>query len=490
LVVPRQWSAYSGPLMGSLARPRTLASWAVLGVATTGLALRIWATAGIWPAGLSTHDTAAYVRAAHYGLSKDPLEPSGFPIFLRLMHSISAQLAVTVAVQHVLGMAAGALLYLAVRRLGGNQWLALGGAAAIWLNGDQIFLEQTLLSEALFVFLLMLALYAVVRSREPGSGFVWPAMAVAATIALPFVRGVADPLVLLLLAFLAYGVWRARGPWLLRLGVAAAAGVLVVAAYAGIRHHDTGSWSIKTQGSGWPLYSRVAQFADCSKFTPPAGTRPLCESTPKSRRASSDTYAWQNASPAIRTFGEPPRGSSQVGHFALAAIEHQPGDYAHAVLIDLERYVDQNAGAPKPGDYGGPDTLSFSHSGSVDGEGSQQVRAYYHPFRVHAEAASPLADYQSVFRMHGWLLALLTALALAGAVFARGPLRYGVALFGLSGLVLLAFPALVSTTTWRYTIPAGPLLVAAGAIGAAALWAACARSLSRVTPAGRTAPTP
>jgi hypothetical protein len=301
---------------------------------------------------------------------------------------------------------------------------------------------------------------------------------------------VADPLVLVLLAFLAYGVWRARGPWLLRLGVAAAAGILVVAAYADIRHHDTGIWSIKTQGSGWPLYSRVAQFADCSKFTPPAGTRPLCQSTPKSRRPGSIVYSWQDSSPAIRTFGEPPRGSSQVGHFAVAAIEHQPGDYAHAVLIDLERYVDQSAGDPKPGDYGGPSTISFSDSGSVDPEGRQQARAYYHPFRVHAEAARPLADYQSVFRVHGWLLALLAVLAIAGAVLARGSLRYGVALFGLSALVLLGFPAAVSTSTWRYTIPAAPLLVAAGAIGAVALWAACARALSRVTPAGRTAPTP
>jgi len=476
--------------MGSLVRPRTPASWAVLAVALLGLALRVWAKAGIWPASLSKHDTAAYVRAAHYGLSKDPLEPSGYPIFLRVLHSISGQLAFTTTVQHLLGMAAGALLYLAVRRLGANQWLALAGAAVIWLNGDQIFLEETMLSEGLFVFVLMLALYAVVRSREPGSGYAWPAVAMASTVALPFIRGVADSIVILLFLFLAYGVWRARGRWLLRLGVALIAGLVVVAAYSGVRHHDIGSWSISTQGSGWPLYSRVAQFADCSKFKPPAGTRPLCETTPKSQRPGSDTYSWQDASPAIRTFGQPPRGSSQLGHFAIKAIEHQPGDYAHAVLIDLERYVDQNAGDPKPGDYGGPSTLSFSDAGRIDPEGGQMLRAYYHPFRVHSEAAGPLAGYQSVFMVHGWLLAVFAALSIAGMALARGSLRYGALLFGLSGLVLIAFPAFVSTTTWRYTIPAAPLLAAGGAIGAASLWAACAKLLPRLGPARRTATTP
>ena len=160
------------------------------------------------------------------------------------------------------------------------------------------------------------------------------------------------------------------------------------------------------------------------------------------------------------------------------------------MLIDLERYVDQNAGDPKPGDYGGPSTLSFSDAGRIDPEGGQMLRAYYHPFRVHSEAAGPLAGYQSVFMVHGWLLAVFAALSIAGMALARGSLRYGALLFGLSGLVLIAFPAFVSTTTWRYTIPAAPLLAASGAIGAASLWAACAKLLPRLGPARRTATTP
>ena len=175
------------PLMGSLARPRSLAGWTVVAAAGLGLGLRVYASAGIWPADLSKHDTAAYVRAAHYGLGKDPLEPTGYSIFLRVLHFVWAQLAFTVAVQHLLGLAAGALLYLAVRRLGASPWIALAGAAAIWLNGDQILLEQTLLSEGLFVFVLMAAVYSLVRSRDSG-GYLWPALAAGLTVALPFIR--------------------------------------------------------------------------------------------------------------------------------------------------------------------------------------------------------------------------------------------------------------------------------------------------------------
>jgi len=155
--------------MGSPARPRSPAAWTAVTLALAGLGVRIWASVGIWPASLRTHDTAAYVRAAHLGLGKDPLEPTGYSIFLRVAHAISAQLAFTVALQHALGLASGLLLFLAVRRLSGSVWIALAGAAVIWLSADQLFLEQVLLSETLFVFVLMVAMYALVASRDSQS---------------------------------------------------------------------------------------------------------------------------------------------------------------------------------------------------------------------------------------------------------------------------------------------------------------------------------
>jgi hypothetical protein len=475
--------------MSSFARPRSVAGWAVVSTFALGLALRVYASVSVWPADLAMHDTAGYVRGAHYGLAQAPLEPSGYSIFLRVLHAFSTRLGSVIAVQHLLGLAAGALLYLAVRRLGAPLWIALAGAAAIWLNGDQILLEQVLLSEALFVFLLMLALYGVVASRD-SDGLLWPVVAGASTVAMVFVRGVGDPLVLVFAAFLLYGFWRTRSRWLLRAGAALAAGVVVLGAYAGVRHHDTGSWSVSPAGSGWALYARVAQFADCSKFEPPPDTRQLCETTPPSRRPGAGIYSWYPQSPAIKAYGQDPRGSHQLSEFSIAVIEHQPGGYAHAVLVDMERYVNENAGHPKVGDFGGPSSLSFLKARQPDPAGTQQVRAYYHTFHIRTSGASTLASYQNVMRVHGWLLAALAALGLVGVLLARGPLRYGALLMGLSGLALLATPAVVAVTTWRYSIPGAPLLMVAGAIGAASLWPALGGAAARLSPARRPATTP
>jgi hypothetical protein len=475
--------------MGSLPRPRSVAGWVLAATALIGVALRVYASVGLWPADLSMHDTAGYVLGARRGVGWAAMEPSGYPIFLRVLHAVTTHLASVPLAQHVLGMASGALLYLAVRRLGAPAWIAVAGAAAIWLNGDQILLEQVLLTEALFIFLLTVALYAVVASRD-SDGFVWPVVAGASIVAMPFVRGVADPLVILLGGFLLFGLLRTHRRRLPRAAAALAAGLIVLGAYSGIRHHDTGSWSVSPEGGGWSLYARVAQFADCTKFTPPAGTRPLCESTPPSKRFGVGIYSWYPQSPAIKAYGEPPRGSRLLSKFGIAAIEHQPGDYAHAVFVDLARFVDQNAGHPKVGDFGGPNSLSFRKAAQPDPAGTQSVRDYYHSFRIRTGGANALASYQDVMRVHGWLLAVLALLGLVGVVFARGSLRYGALLMWLSGAALIATPAIVNTTTWRYSVPAAPLLVVAGAIGAATIWPMLAGSFDRLTAPRRAPATP
>src|SRR5436305_4470056 len=154
------------------------------------VALRVLAILAFWPAARGHRDSASYIRAAHAGLSKDTLDPSGYPLFLRVSHAISAQLVCTVAVQHLLGLASGALVYLAVRRLGGPRWLGLVPAAVVWLNGDQIFFEHTLLSESLFTFLVSALVYAAVRCLDERPGLVWPAATGALAAALLAVRSV------------------------------------------------------------------------------------------------------------------------------------------------------------------------------------------------------------------------------------------------------------------------------------------------------------
>src|SRR4051812_13999600 len=97
------------------------------GLLAAAVALRAYAVVRLYPAGVlpDAHDGAAYVRAAHFGLGRGggAQEPPGYPLFLRVVHAVSDQLAFTIAVQHVLALAAGTLFFLTVRRAGGPRWL-------------------------------------------------------------------------------------------------------------------------------------------------------------------------------------------------------------------------------------------------------------------------------------------------------------------------------------------------------------------------------
>src|SRR4051794_11226710 len=183
---------------------------AFAGLFTAALALRIYASLSYYPAALvpNAHDGAGYVRGAHRGLSFETQEPLGYPLFLRFLHALSDRLAFTIGVQHLLGLAAGALFFLAVRRVSGSAWLALVPAAVVWFNADGLFLEHALLSESLFTFLLAVALYVGVRTQER-SGPLLVVLAGALAALLPTVRTVGLPVAVAILVCLAVVWWRA-----------------------------------------------------------------------------------------------------------------------------------------------------------------------------------------------------------------------------------------------------------------------------------------
>jgi len=94
-----------------------------------------------------------------------------------------------------------------------------------------------------------------------------------------------------------------------------------------------------TDISGWNLYSRVAPFADCGKFTPPEGTAILCQERPPSKRPGPFGYVWDLESVPRKRFELGPKTGRKLGEFAKRAIIHQPWDYASSVLIDLVRFM-------------------------------------------------------------------------------------------------------------------------------------------------------
>jgi hypothetical protein len=433
---------------------------------TSAVGLRLFATLAYWPAGLGRRDSAAYIRAAHYGLSKDTLDPSGYPLFLRLAHAVSSQLAFTVAVQHTLGLVSGLLLFLTVRRLGGPRWLALVPAAVVWFNGDQLFLEHTLLTEPLFTFLLSALAYAAVRCLDESSRTLWPAVAGGLAGALLAVRSVGLLVGPLFILWLALALWRTGHPWLRGVLAAGAAALLVVSGYTVVRHDATGRWLPVADGGGWILYSRVAQFADCRHFDPPPGTRSLCESSPPQSRGGQLYYEWMGG-PARRAFGDPPAHDRLLRSFARAVVLHQPLDYLRTVGDDLRRYFDPTARVTRVGGGADADTITFLRERPrYDSQVMREARSYYRPFTVRVGAGTLLlSGYQQAMRVHGPVLTLLFLLALAGAWAAQGRVRWALVLLVGLGLYLLAFPVATTVYEWRFGIPGLGAIAAGGALG-------------------------
>jgi hypothetical protein len=433
---------------------------------TAAVALRLFAILAYWPAGLGKRDSAAYIRTAHSGLDLDTLDPSGYPLFLRLAHAVSSQLVFTVALQELLGLASGGLVYLAVRRLGGPRWLGLVPAAVVWLNGDQVFLEHALLTESLFTFLVCALVYVAIRCLDDSPRLLWPALTGALAGGLLTVRSVSLVLGPLVLAWLALALWRTGSGWARKTIVAAGVALLVVVGYTGLRGQSTGRWTPLADGSGWILYSRVAQFADCSKFDPPQGTRSLCETTPPQSRPGQLYYEWLGG-PARRAFGDPPLHDARLRSFALAAIVHQPGDYLHTVGDDLRRFFDPTARVERLG--GGADADAFTflrESPRYDAEVLREAHGYYAPFTPRVgDGARLLSNYQRAIRVHGPLIALFFVLALAGLWAARGRVRWALLLLVGLDLYLLVFPVATVLYEWRFGIPGLGAIAAAGTLG-------------------------
>lgn len=73
--------------------------------------------------------------------------------------------------------------------------------------------------------------------------------------------------------------------------------------------------------------------------------------------------------------------------------------------------------------------------------------------------------YQNTFRIDGLVICALLFFTAWGAVKARGPIRLGIWLFGLSALALYATPVIVMSYDFRYGISPQELLAISGVLG-------------------------
>jgi hypothetical protein len=443
----------------------------LLGAAT---AFRLLGYLAAGPLLAPSDDSLRYAHGGLVALFSDPFAPSGYPILLAALHFLWPGATAVSLIQHALGLVSVALLWLCGREVARVSdlpaWPAALPAVFVAFSGDQWFFEQSLMTETLFTALLLAAVLAVLRAARTGGrrGAAWAA-AGGATIAAAAVTRPAGFVAAVLCAvwLLVLGGTSARR----RLGVAgafSAAATAVVVAYllaAGSGQNGLGSYA------GWTLYGRVAPFADCARFTPPAGTSGLCESRPPAARPGIYFYLFGTAagpgqtSPAVAVFGSAPHGNAKLGDFAIRAIEAQPLDYLRTVAKDAFRYVDPTYGNHRPEAGIGPEFVYLSTSLAPYPARDEVQRLY--GYKV---SSGPLLyPYQSwlvLSRVPGLLWLAVVAAALAGVALARTGARRQLLLIAGVAFAAALTPVLTVTYEYRYSVPEQGLALLAGVLGA------------------------
>lgn len=434
-----------------------------------GIVVRVVLTRLYYPAVMLSFDAPRYARV-DMPIFGDFWMPAGYPLLLLLLRGFSHQLWVTITIQHAMGVVVGMILFLVGRRLGLSRALALIPAAVALVSGDHLYLEHQIMADSTLLFWVVIGASAAVFAFTAGRRDV--ALGIAST-ALAFgalTRSVAIFLIpLLCLGAAVY----AEGSMVQRLKAVAAAALpacVVFTIYISSCRISGGQYLGLADMRGWNLYCRVAPFADCRQFTPPAGTEILCESRPQDERPGPFGYVWDLASVPRRNFALGPETGTRLGLFARQVILHQPMGYLRVVLIDLARYVEPWSTSNWAYAGQSPGILSFGwRDTGVEQVVVQALAKKYRGTKVRLYGKDALTMYQNVTRVTGFPVIVLLAASIGGIAKGKGRLRFGAVLFGAIAVVLYAIPAITYSYDFRYGVPAVTFLVAAGVCGIASI---------------------
>ena len=417
-------------------------------------------------------DSASYL-ATGLRLIPDPSRVGGYGFMLwalRPLHSF----ALVAAVQHLMGLAMGVLVYLIARRFGLPAWAATLATVPVLFDAYELQLEADAVPDVPFGLLVLLALYLLLRSpgeRRP-----------AATAAAAFLLGVSAllwPVGLVLLAVLLVVLLAAlliRRAGLVTVLAALLAGALPVAAYAAWFSVHERQFSL-TRSDGVYLWSRTMSFADCAVIRPPAGERALCP--PPGPRKAASLYIWDGNSPLLALPGGrfSARTNRTALHFALRAIAAQPGDYAAAAGHDFslsffwDRPVHPDAGIVDRYQFADAATAWVPAGMRTPGGGTvaRDQAAYNNgrhqgpaPTRAVQPYASWLVSYQRYVYLPGTLLGVILLAGLAAMIARRRV--YPAGLPWAFAVTILLVPPLVADFDLRYLVPAVPVACLAAAL--------------------------
>jgi hypothetical protein len=414
---------------------------------TVATALRVLAMAAYFPA-LWFNDSFDYVRIG-VAPFPHPVRPAGYGMLLWVLSPFHS-FAVVTAVQHLMGLGAGVLVYLVLRRFGLPGWGACLATAPVLFDAHEIELEQLVMSDVFFMFLVTCAV-TIVLWRPSVTWRVGVVAGLLLSLA-TLTRTVGLPLIVVLLVMR----WRAA---------TALAAVVPLVAYALWFYAFNGVFAL-TGVDGVFLWGRTAAFADCAKIKPPPDLASLCPRLPVGRRPASSSQVWQAESPMGWRPGHAfdPDVDRRARAFALRAIVAQPGDYVVTVGRGIVLTFDWNRHAYPTSWTTGLYRFSAHPMGVPDspvvggGTAASVVHAYAGRSSTHVTSpyAGWLRGYQTWAYLRGPLLAVVLAVGIAR--------RRGGTLPWAMAVCLLTVPLLTTDFDYRYLLPAAPLACLAAAV--------------------------
>ncbi|WP_307801396.1 hypothetical protein [Actinomadura violacea] len=441
---------------GTWARIRRHPIFTVI-IATAAL-LRVVAMVGYQPA-MFFNDSFDYLHVA-MGLYPHPLRPDGYSFLLwslKPFHSF----ALVAAVQHLMGLSMGVMIYALLRRkFGLPGWGAALATVPVLFDAYQIQLEHLVLSDTTFTFLVMCAVTLLLWHDRPS----WKiALAVGLIIGFSWLtRSVGAPVLLGVLVFM---LIRRMG-WRTMV-ITAAACALPVLSYMTWYKVDSGKFAI-TESNGIFLYARVYKFADCHKMHGlPVSEYPLC-TEPVNRLPNSQDGIWNAASPFNRFPGTrfSPENNKLGNDFAKRAIVGQPGPYLKVVAHDFfrvfrwDRTVFPDKATYSQYEFGKKSNALPDWRMDADSTASGEARAYEHGdarTRVIEPFGGVMRGYQDVFYLRGTMLGGVLLLGLGGMVALWRRFGGEALLPWTLATGLLLAPAATAEFDYRYVLPAVPL---------------------------------
>lgn len=415
-------------------------------------------------------DSWAYLSMAWDGglVKLAPDRPAGYPLIVHLLGPAGHALWPLVALQHLAGLATGVVVYLLCLSRGVSRALAAAAAAIVLLAGASVAVEQQVMPEAFFTLALVAALALAVWRPRDASALAASGLLLAGAVTLRSAALFVVPVWLAWLAFARVG-WRP-------LAAGAATLLVPLALYAAAYHGAWGKWGFSA-ADGWFLYGRTAEITRCDGLSLTRPEALVCRATERAGDRGAAFYVWSPASPAHRAFGgmgpdaaAQRRSDEVLGGLARKVVRDRPGAYARMVATDFGHFF-----VPGEGSRGASDRAITFPAAPVRtpptflaAQRDRLVPGYEPRVRAGAPVLRAWADVYSAPRA---LLALLVAIALAGAAVRGATHRRPVLLLAGSALALLAGSVMTSEFIVRYLLPAVPLVACAAALGGADLLA-------------------